>query len=84
MPMPRECRCSPSHVKGVPWHHVVNFKGAPLMVGGNHGESHLLPRENYDKLKYVWLESYSMTLSKEEIINYGAISSTNSKNTQGG
>jgi hypothetical protein len=72
------------HAKGVPWHSVFNIKGAPLLVGGNHGESHLLLRDNSERMGFVWLESYSMALSKEIIITYGAISSTNSKNTQGG
>jgi hypothetical protein len=66
--MLREHRCSLHHAKGAPWHSVFNIKGAPLLVGGNHGESHLLLRDNSERLGFVWLESYSMDLSKERII----------------
>jgi hypothetical protein len=82
--MLREHRCSLHHAKGVPWHYVFNIKGAPLLVGGNIGESHLLIRDNFERMGFVWIESYSMDLYKERIITYGAISSTYSKNTQGG
>lgn len=82
--MLRERRCSLHHAKGAPWRYVFSIKGVPLLVGGNLGESHLLLRDSSERLGFVWLEYYSMALSKERIITYGAISPTYSKNTQGG
>jgi len=55
--MLREPQCSLCHAKGVPWRSIFGFKGAPLLVGGNHGEYHLLLREKYERLGFVWLES---------------------------
>jgi hypothetical protein len=69
-----ESRCYLCHAKGAPWCSLFIFKGAPLLVGGNHGESHLLLREIYERLGFICLESYfGMVLSKKTIKTYGAI-----------
>jgi hypothetical protein len=82
--MLRESRCSLHHVKGVLWGSIFKIKGEPLLVRGNHGESHLLLRDKYERMGFFWIKSYSISLYKERSITYGAISSTYSKNTQGG
>jgi hypothetical protein len=55
LPMLREHRCSLYHVKGMTWRYVFNIIGASLFFGGNHGESHILLRDNSERMVFVWL-----------------------------